>query len=115
MKKWHIHQADENIAKKIAQGSDLSYLCAQVLSARGIRDMQSASDFFQCEKLEDPFRMADMQDAVDCLNQAIADGTRICIYGDYDCDGVTSTVMLYSYLFEMGANVTYRIPEREEG
>ncbi|MFR6588349.1 MAG: DHH family phosphoesterase [Ruminococcus sp.] len=67
------------------------------------------------EKLKICFEMADMQDAVDCLNQAIADGTRICIYGDYDCDGVTSTVMLYSYLFEMGANVTYRIPEREEG
>ena len=101
--------------KKIAQAAT-SYLCAQVLSARGIRDMQSASDFFQCEKLEDPFRMADMQDAVDCLNQAIADGTRICICQRLlSYDSVTSTVMLYSYLFEMGANVTYRIPEREEG
>ena len=39
----------------------------------------------------------------------------ICIYGDYDCDGVTSTTILYNYLESMGANVMYYIPEREAG
>ncbi|WP_295219521.1 single-stranded-DNA-specific exonuclease RecJ [Ruminococcus sp.] len=115
MKKWLIHQPPEEAARNIKLGSDLSMLCAQVLASRGMQNVQEAADFLQCDRLGDPFLTADMQEAADRINQALEEGTRICIYGDYDCDGVTATVMLYSYLLEMGANVTYRIPERDEG
>lgn len=115
MKKWLIHQPSEEAAKKINLGSDLSMLCAQVLASRGIQNVQEAAEFLQCDQLADPFLTADMQEAADRINQALENGTRICIYGDYDCDGVTATVMLYSYLLEMGADVSYRIPERNEG
>ncbi|MFR1501529.1 MAG: DHH family phosphoesterase [Ruminococcus sp.] len=57
----------------------------------------------------------DMQAAADCLNAAIDSGEKICVYGDYDCDGVMATVILYSYLMELGADVVYYIPERSEG
>lgn len=115
MKKWHIHQPPEEAAKQIKLGSDLSMLCAQVLAARGIHNVQEAADFLQCDCLADPFLTADMQEAADQINTALEKGTRICVYGDYDCDGVTATVILYSYLLEMGADVVYRIPERDEG
>lgn len=115
MKKWQIHQPSEEAAKQIRSSSDLSMLCAQVLAARGMHNVQEAAAFLQCDGLADPFLTADMQAAAACINTALDDGSRICIYGDYDCDGVTATVILYSYLLEMGADVTYRIPERDEG
>lgn len=82
---------------------------------RGMHNVQEAAAFLQCDGLADPFLTADMETAADYINQALDNGSRICIYGDYDCDGVTATVILYSYLLELGANVTYRIPERDEG
>ncbi len=115
MKKWQIHTPQEETVKKLKLGSDLSMLCAQVLSSRGVQNIQEAANFLQCEGLSDPFLTADMEAAVECINHAIDSGKRICIYGDYDCDGITATVMLYTYLSETGADVTYRIPEREEG
>ncbi len=115
MKKWLIHQTPEDAARSIKLGSDLSMLCSQVLASRGMCSIQEAAAFLQCNELADPLLTADMQEAADCINAAMDAGKRICIYGDYDCDGVTATVILYSYLLEMGADVTYRIPEREEG
>ena len=115
MKKWLIHQPPEEAAKQIRSGSDLSMLCAQVLASRGMHNVQEAAAFLQCDGLADPFLTADMETAADYINQAMYSGSRICIYGDYDCDGVTATVILYSYLLELGADVTYRIPERDEG
>lgn len=115
MKKWSIAQPDDKIAQELRRGSNLSELCSQVLAARGFTEISQAAEFLQCEELADPFEITDMQEAVDCINDAIAEGKRICIYGDYDCDGITATVILYSYLTEIGADVYWRIPEREEG
>lgn len=115
MKKWFIHQPSEKAADAIRSASDLSLLCAQILASRGMETVQDAAAFLQCDGLSDPFLTADMQQAADILNAALDQGEKICIYGDYDCDGVMATVILYSYLSEMGADVIYRIPEREEG
>ena len=48
-----------------------------------------------------------MQEAAEVINEAVESGKPICVYGDYDCDGVTATVMLYSYLECLGADVRY--------
>ncbi len=115
MKKWKIHQPLIESIKKMRSQSDLTELCASVLISRGIHDIYQASEFLKCDGLSNPFLMADMQEAVEKINMALDNGTKICVYGDYDCDGVTATAMLYTYLLEMGGNVVYRIPEREEG
>ena len=115
MKKWKICRPDENAVKKLLLHSDLSPLCADVLVSRGISDLESASEFIRTDGLEDPFVLKDMDKAVAIINDAVENGKRICIYGDYDCDGITSTVILYSYLESMGADVAYYIPERSEG
>ncbi len=115
MKKWQIQKPDEKIAQTIYSGSNVSKLCAQVMASRGIRSLEEAADKFNCDELSDPFLIADMAAAADVINEAIDDGTPICIYGDYDCDGIMATVILYSYLADMGVDVTYYIPEREEG
>ncbi len=84
------------------------------LASGGI-SVEQAAERFGCAALSDPFLICDMQEAAQAVNAAIDEGKRICIYGDYDCDGVMATVILYTFLHEMGADVTWRIPERSEG
>lgn len=115
MKRWIVGDPDKNISKKLTAGSDLSPLCADVLVSRGITDLNKAAELIRTEELETPFALKDMEKAVDIINEAIENEKKICIYGDYDCDGVTSTVMLFSYLECLGADVSYYIPERAEG
>ena len=115
MKKWSITRPDEAAAGALTKGSDLEPLCAAVLAARGIRTVQAAADFLGSDELSDPFLIRDMQEAAEVINEAVESGKPICVYGDYDCDGVTATVMLYSYLECLGADVRFYIPERSEG
>ncbi len=65
------------------------------------------------EKLYNPLLMKDMDKGTEIIKRAIIDKKKIAIYGDYDADGVTSTVILYTTLKECEANVTYYIPDRE--
>lgn len=115
MKKWVLRKKDDNAYNLLKSKTDLTSLCASVLSARGIKDTDSAVEFFSDEELSDPFLLKDMQKACDIIQEKIESGDLICIFGDYDCDGVTSTTVLYTYLECSGANVMYYIPEREEG
>ena len=115
MKKWTIARPDENTAKDIASRCDIDILAVSVLVSRGLDDMDSFADFFRGGGLEDPFVIKDMQKAADAINEALDEQVKICIYGDYDCDGVTSTAILYDYLLNIGADVMYYIPERSDG
>ena len=115
MKKWIIGRPDNETSRKMSSGSDLSPLCAEVLVSREITGLNEAAEFLRTDTLESPFTMKDMEKAAEIINEAIETGKKICIYGDYDCDGITSTVMLYSYLECLGADVSYYIPERSEG
>ena len=115
MKKWNIGKPDIDLSKKLTSGSDLTSLCADVLVSRGVTSLEQAADFIRTKEPEDPFMLKDMEKAVEIINEAVESCQKICIYGDYDCDGITSTVMLYSYLECLGADVFYYIPERSEG
>lgn len=115
MKKWVIGKTDSELAEQLAQKCDLSPLCLKILISRGLDTLDRLSDFFTGVRLEDPFDIKDMRAAVDTVNKAIEGFDRICVYGDYDCDGVTATALLYSYLECSGADVMYYIPERAEG
>lgn len=115
MKQWKIAKADENICSDILRKTNLSKTSAEILVSRGLTDLNELNDFFNGDELEDPFCIKDMDKAVEAVNRALQSGSKICVYGDYDCDGVTSTAILYSYLEMLGADVIYYIPERSEG
>jgi len=87
---------------------------ARLLCIRGISDLDQARRFLNpsLDDLLDPFRLTDMSVAVDRILGAIAKGERIAIHGDYDVDGVTSTVILRRALELLGADVIHFIPER---
>lgn len=115
MKKWKIGMPDPQLVSNLQRGSDLSALCCNVLVSQGCTSIEQANERFGCHALSDPSRLCDMQKAADAILAAMDAGKHICIYGDYDCDGIMSTVILCSFLSEIGADVSWRIPERAEG
>ncbi len=64
------------------------------------------------EILHDPFLLNDMDKAVDLIEIALRDEKNILIFGDYDADGVSATAIVYAYLQDRGARVSFLIPER---
>ena len=85
-----------------------------MLLRRGLIDDASILAYLhpQSEPLPDPLQLADMQRAVQRIQTAIARGERICVYGDYDTDGVCATAILFDALRRRTDNVTYLLPER---
>lgn len=115
MKKWVIKQPDNKAVSVITSKTDIKKPAAEILVSRGIDTIEKIKDFFSDDTLSSPFLLKDMQEAAYIINNAIEDQKTICIFGDYDCDGIISTVMLYLYLECLGAEVSYYIPERDEG
>ncbi|MBP1548846.1 MAG: single-stranded-DNA-specific exonuclease RecJ [Oscillospiraceae bacterium] len=119
MKKWTIGKPEPKAVDTLSNQGGLSSVCAGVLASRGIDTIEKAAEFFNQQEggnqPSDPFLIRDMQEAADALLSAVDEGKRICIYGDYDCDGITATAVLYSYLECMDGNVEYYINQRSEG
>ena len=89
----------------------------QILYNRGIEDSGSAGIFLAAENpIHDPFLPKDMPKAVERVLRAINGNEKILVFGDYDVDGVTATVLLFEFLSKLGARVIKYIPNRfDEG
>jgi single-stranded-DNA-specific exonuclease len=87
---------------------------ARLLWQRGLGDAEQALKFLNpsLDHLHDPMALTDMRVAVDRILGAVARRERIAIHGDYDVDGVTSTVIVRRALELLGADVVHFIPER---
>ena len=93
-------------------------LLLQVLFNRGLRNAEEAAAFLAADDavVENPFRLQDMTQAVERLLRAIETGETLCVYGDFDADGVCATALLVSALQLAGARVGAYIPNRvDEG
>ena len=112
--RWHLSACDEAAASALADTLNVPPLVARLLCQRGLGDPEVAARFLdpRLEHLHDPMRLADMRPAVDRILAAIARRERIAIHGDYDVDGITSTVILRRALELLGADVVHFIPER---
>ncbi|MBE6989809.1 MAG: single-stranded-DNA-specific exonuclease RecJ [Ruminococcaceae bacterium] len=114
-RQWTTHPVPESTIQCLTEAG-YPYLVSCVLASRGIDTVERAADFLLCEHQlsHSPLLMADMDRAVARISRAIADGERIAVYGDYDVDGITATVILVDYLKRHGADVVYYIPRRVE-
>ena len=116
---WSEKYAHGNVAdtevQAIASAIGASPVFAILLHNRGYRTADEAMRFlrFETSDFHDPFLLNDIDRAVERIKLAVANKEKICIYGDYDVDGVTSVSMLYLYLTDMGADVTIKIPRRD--
>lgn len=113
-KKWIVNNCDKEVATLIAEELNLSPFAALIASARGIKNIEDAEEFFGISESvpADPFDFPDMYKAVKRIKTALDNFERIAVYGDYDADGVTATALLYSYLEMQGADVVFAVPNR---
>ena len=111
---WDQPVRDDVKAARLAATSGVDLAIARLLVARGVSEPGDAADFLNptIAQLHDPFGLIDLSIAVDRLLRAVATGERIAIHGDYDVDGVTSTVMLQRLLELLGGDVVHFIPNR---
>ncbi|MDQ3585135.1 MAG: DHH family phosphoesterase, partial [Acidobacteriota bacterium] len=113
-KRWQVRGYDEARAASFAQTLDVSPLLAGLLLARGIESEAEAQELLSpsLEQLHDPALMLGMSDAIGRVLRAINAGERILIYGDYDVDGTTGTVVLRRALQLLGAETGFHVPHR---
>lgn len=111
---WKSNPCDDAAIARLASELSIAPITARLLCLRGFDDPATARKFLapSLDDLHDPFLLADMGVAVDRVLGAIARRERIAIHGDYDVDGVTSTVILRRALELLGADVVHFIPER---
>jgi single-stranded-DNA-specific exonuclease len=111
---WSSMPCDDGAVQQLTAELDVSPVTARLLCIRGLGDVERARRFLSpsLDDLHDPFALTDMRPAVDRILSAIERRERIAIHGDYDVDGVTSTVILRRALELLGADVTHFIPER---
>jgi single-stranded-DNA-specific exonuclease len=111
---WQHLPCDDGAAALLGSALKLHPTVARLLCLRGFHDPELATRFLNpsLDQLHDPFRLADMDRAVVRLEQAVARRERIAIHGDYDVDGITSTVILRRALELLGGEVVHFIPER---
>ena len=111
---WHHLPCNDENAAALAASLGVHPVIARLLCMRGLGDAAEATRFLNpsLEHLHDPFKLADMSRAVERLERALAQHERIAIHGDYDVDGITSTVILRRALEMLGGDVVHFIPER---
>ena len=117
-KKWHLKEIDSLTIEKLNSELNITSLFSRLLINRGVLCQKDAKDFFlpTLEKLPNPNLMYGIKKSVERIIQAVGKNEKIVIYGDFDCDGITSTAILYNFLFSIGADVKAYNPDRlEEG
>jgi single-stranded-DNA-specific exonuclease len=112
--RWDTLECNDAAAETLAAALKISPVVAKLLCQRGLSDPELADRFLNpsLDHLHDPMLLKDMDVAVDRILAAIARKEKIAIHGDYDVDGVTSTVILRRALELLGGDVIHFIPER---
>ena len=114
---WSIAPLDVRAARALGRDLGVSETTASVLARRGYSDSAEARRFLDAALPGyDPFLLGDVREACERIRAAVAAGTRICVHGDYDVDGICATAVAALYLRELGADVRWHLPSRfEEG
>lgn len=115
MKRWILPKFSKETVNMLAEECNIDPFLALLAVVRGYDDPLELESFLSCdEPFCSPFMLTDMDKAVAAVNLAVEENKLIAIYGDYDCDGVTATSLLYTYLTSRGANVICYIPNRAD-
>ncbi len=113
---WQICSGREELVAGLQRELEISELLARLLVERGLTEPQQAWKFLnpRVEDLHDPFLLADMERVVERVFLARDRGEKVLIYGDYDVDGITSTVVLRRALEMLGVQSDFHMPRRLE-
>ncbi len=113
-KAWKITERHPESVQTLVSEVQCSELVAHLLYNRGFHTRDDAHAFLHRDQIPyyDPFLMLGMEKAVERITAALENEEHILVFGDYDADGVTSTSLLVLALRELGASVSYYIPDR---
>lgn len=102
--------------RRLHEQYGLDVLSASILARRGQTSSEQVKFFLEQELtyLHNPFLFDDMEEVVDRINEAVAEGEKVCVIGDRDVDGITSTALLVQELRSMGLDVSYQLPEGDD-
>jgi len=117
IRRWVTAQGDKPLSRGISQKFGISPFAAHLLVTRGHTqddDIEQILNPSRCP-LSSPDEFTDMTKAVERIRRAISNYELICVYGDYDVDGITATTLLYTCLEGLGARVQYMLPSRDDG
>jgi len=111
---WDIREPDADAVQRLASHLGIEPLVAAVLINRRITTNEAARAFLNpsLAYIRPPGAITDIEKAASRLVKALAENEKILIFGDYDVDGITATVLLLKFLREAGARVAHYIPHR---
>ena len=112
-KTWCLKKYDEEKIEKIKSTYNVSDIMAKLLMSRNI-EFQDIDMFLNgtIDDLYDPYDIKDMEKIVDRIDVALKRHEKVCIYGDYDVDGITSITIMYKFLTKLGIDIMYYLPDR---
>lgn len=113
--RWNVRQHDTRLVESIERDANVSPVLAQILALRGITEPREVQSFFDLSLngLSAPGQLPGMTRATEVIMAAVQQRKKIVVYGDYDCDGMTATAILYRCLKILGAEeVAYFVPSR---
>ncbi|MCM2357183.1 MAG: single-stranded-DNA-specific exonuclease RecJ [Geobacteraceae bacterium] len=117
-RRWRLSEPDPAPVGRLARELELPPVCATLLVNRGMTEPAAAQRFLSATlaELHDPFLLLGMEQAVERLAGAVNRGERVCVYGDYDVDGISAVALLIGFFRAVGLDCFYHIPKRlEEG
>ncbi len=111
---WILRNQDKKKIQELSGKLGLHPLVVHVMLNRGLETEDEMLNFLHpdMQHFHDPFLLKGMDQAAARIRQGIQQQEKIAVYGDYDVDGITSVSVLYLLLKELGADVTYLIPDR---
>ena len=112
--RWSVANHDSELIQSIEHHCQVSPVVAQILAVRGITHPDQIHSFFDLKMtgLRPPQELPGLNEAVDRIHAAILAKQKIVVYGDYDCDGMTSTAILFRCIEMLGGSVGYFVPNR---
>jgi single-stranded-DNA-specific exonuclease len=111
---WRLLAHDPATIDRLSAALNVSPVVAQLLHNRGLLEPEDARQFLTAplSGLREPESLPGASAAAERLHQAVLSKKRVCVYGDYDVDGVTGTAILYLTLRQLGASVEFHVPHR---
>jgi single-stranded-DNA-specific exonuclease len=112
---WDFASLNTLAVDELARKLGIPGIIAKFLYQRGISTPEAVAQHLSpaLKSLSDPWKMMDMDKAVDRLVKAVAQKEQVAVFGDYDVDGVTSAALVFEFLKGLGLKVTVYIPHRE--
>jgi single-stranded-DNA-specific exonuclease len=116
MKKWKKEPISVESVRRLNETFGVDYITASLLERRGVNESQKVKFFLENDTtyLHNPFLFDEMEMFVERVLEAQSEHQKVCIFGDRDVDGITSTVLLVQELEAMGIETTWRLPQGDE-